>query len=67
VAALADTLFWSNISRDFVRLRCPGHSYGNHPGHLFNLAHGITPEVDPVHAKVLMDEAHVYGRIPYGN
>ena len=34
---------------------------------MFNLAHGITPEVDAVHVKVLMDEAHMYGRIPYGN
>ena len=34
---------------------------------MFNLAHGIIPEVDPVHVEVLMDEAHVYGRIPYGS
>jgi uroporphyrinogen decarboxylase len=35
-------------------------SYGNHPGHVFNLGHGITPEVDPEHVKVLVDEVHSY-------
>jgi uroporphyrinogen decarboxylase len=37
-------------------------SYGNHPGHVFNLGHGITPEVDPAHVGVLVDEVHAYGR-----
>ena len=37
-------------------------SYGNHPGHVFNLGHGITPEVDPEHVKVLVDEVHTHGR-----
>ncbi len=37
-------------------------SYGNHPGHVFNLGHGITPEVDPEHVKVLVDEVHAYGK-----
>jgi len=37
-------------------------SYGNSPGHIFNLGHGITPEVDPEHVKVLVDEVHAYGR-----
>ena len=41
-------------------------SYGNHPGHVFNLGHGITPEVDPGHVKVLVDEVHEYGRILRG-
>jgi uroporphyrinogen decarboxylase len=37
-------------------------SYGNHPGHVFNLGHGVTPEVDPEHVRVLVDEVHAYGR-----
>ena len=37
-------------------------SYGSHPGHVFNLGHGITPEVDPDHVKLLVDEVHAYGR-----
>jgi uroporphyrinogen decarboxylase len=41
-------------------------SYGNHPGHVFNLGHGITPEVDPGHVRVLVDEVHTYGRVLRG-
>jgi uroporphyrinogen decarboxylase len=41
-------------------------SYGNHPGHVFNLGHGITPEVDPAHVAVLVDEVHAYGRVLRG-
>jgi len=37
-------------------------SYGPHPGHVFNLGHGVTPEVDPEHVKVLVDEVHAYSR-----
>jgi uroporphyrinogen decarboxylase len=37
-------------------------SYGKHPGHVFNLGHGVTPEVDPEHVKVLVDEVHAYSR-----
>jgi uroporphyrinogen decarboxylase len=37
-------------------------SYGRGPGHVFNLGHGITPEVDPEHVQVLVDEVHAYGR-----
>jgi uroporphyrinogen decarboxylase len=42
-------------------------SYGNHPGHVFNLGHGITPEVEPDHVKVLVDEVHAYGRTLRGH
>jgi len=37
-------------------------SFGNHPGHVFNLGHGITPDVDPGHVLELVDEVHGYGR-----
>jgi uroporphyrinogen decarboxylase len=30
-------------------------SYGNGPGHVFNLGHGITPDIDPDHVKVLVE------------
>jgi len=29
--------------------------FGDHPGHVFNLGHGITPEVDPEHARVFIE------------
>jgi len=32
--------------------------FGPHPGHVFNLGHGITPEVDPENVRVLVDAVH---------
>jgi len=29
---------------------------------VFNLGHGITPEVEPEHMQVLVEEVHAYGR-----
>ncbi len=39
-------------------------SYGHGPGHVFNLGHGIHPEVDPEHAAVLIEAVHELSR-PY--
>ncbi|MDB6051299.1 MAG: hemE, partial [Pseudomonas sp.] len=33
-------------------------SYGHGTGHVFNLGHGITPEVDPAHAGAFMEAVH---------
>jgi uroporphyrinogen decarboxylase len=33
-------------------------SYGDGPGHVFNLGHGITPDVDPDNVRVLVDAVH---------
>lgn len=33
-------------------------SYGNGPGHVFNLGHGITPEVNPDHVSVFVEAVH---------
>jgi uroporphyrinogen decarboxylase len=35
-------------------------SYGAGPGHVFNLGHGITPEVDPERVAVLVDTVRNY-------
>jgi len=35
-------------------------SYGTHPGLIFNLGHGITPDVPPEHVAVLVDAVHEY-------
>jgi len=32
--------------------------FGTHPGHVFNLGHGITPDVDPDRLGVLIDAVH---------
>lgn len=35
-------------------------SFGNGNGHVFNLGHGITPEVDPVNAGVFIEAVHEF-------
>ncbi len=37
-------------------------SYGPHPGHVFNLGHGLSPDMDPEHVKVLVDAVHEFSR-----
>ena len=32
--------------------------YGSSPGHVFNLGHGITPDIDPAKVKLLVDTVH---------
>ena len=33
-------------------------SFGAGTGHVFNLGHGVTPDVDPEHVRVLVDAVH---------
>jgi len=33
-------------------------SYGRGPGHVFNLGHGITPDIDPDHVTALVEAVH---------
>jgi uroporphyrinogen decarboxylase len=37
-------------------------AFGPGPGHVFNLGHGITPDIDPAHVAVLVDAVHEFGR-----
>lgn len=37
-------------------------SFGHGNGHIFNLGHGITPEVDPVNAGVFIESVHEFSR-----
>lgn len=39
-------------------------SYGKGPGHVFNLGHGITPDVKPEHAAAMVEAVHELSR-PY--
>ena len=39
-------------------------SYGHGPGHVFNLGHGIHPEIDPEHAGVFINAVHELSK-PY--
>ncbi|HRQ64631.1 MAG TPA: uroporphyrinogen decarboxylase family protein, partial [Xanthomonadaceae bacterium] len=35
-------------------------SYGARPGHVFNLGHGMSPDMDPEHVGVLVDAVHEF-------
>ncbi|WP_230970182.1 uroporphyrinogen decarboxylase [Nitrogeniibacter aestuarii] len=37
-------------------------SFGNHPGHVFNLGHGISQFTPPENVKVLVDTVHAHSR-----
>ncbi len=37
-------------------------SYGDGPGHVFNLGHGIHPDVNPEHAAALVEAVHELSR-----
>ena len=37
-------------------------SYGTGVGHIFNLGHGITPDIDPDNVKVFVDAVHQYSQ-----
>jgi uroporphyrinogen decarboxylase len=32
--------------------------FGDNPGHVFNLGHGVTPQVNPDHVAALVDAVH---------
>lgn len=36
------------------------NDYGKNPGHIFNLGHGITPDVPPEHVAVMVDAVHAF-------
>jgi uroporphyrinogen decarboxylase len=36
--------------------------FGHGSGHIFNLGHGITPDVPPENVSVLVDAVHEYSR-----
>jgi len=36
------------------------HKYGKGSGHVFNLGHGILPDINPEHVKAMVDSVHKY-------
>lgn len=45
------------IDREVQRILA---SYGSGPGHVFNLGHGITPDIAPDHAQAFIDAVHAH-------
>ncbi len=41
--------------------------YGNGSGHVFNLGHGILPDINPEHVKTMVDAVHEYSRVYHQN
>jgi uroporphyrinogen decarboxylase len=39
------------------------NNYGNHPGHVFNLGHGISQHTNPDHVSALVEEVHRHSRV----
>ena len=37
--------------------------YGNGSGHVFNLGHGILPDINPEHVKTMVDAVHEHSRV----
>jgi uroporphyrinogen decarboxylase len=47
----------ANIEREVQRILA---SFGTGSGHIFNLGHGITPDIDPQHAKAFIEAVHKF-------
>ena len=39
------------------------HKYGSGSGHVFNLGHGILPDMNPEHVKAMVDAVHEHSRV----
>jgi uroporphyrinogen decarboxylase len=38
------------------------HSFGSNPGHVFNLGHGITPDIDPDNVEIFIRAVHDFSK-----
>lgn len=54
------TILYANPDRIRSEVKDILGRFGNRPGHVFNLGHGVTPQVDPEHVAVLVDAVHEY-------
>ena len=49
------------------RVRGLLQAYGQGPGHIFNLGHGLQPGMDPARVSVLVEAVHEFGPSPAGS
>ena len=49
---------YASPRRSATRSPTPWRRYGAGTGHVFNLGHGVTPDIDPEHVRVLVDAVH---------
>ena len=56
-----------HASPDVIRAQVQAtlRSFGNGPGHIFNLGHGVTPDIDPENVRVLVDAVHEFSAHPH--
>lgn len=59
---LDPTVLFSPPSTIRIEARALLDSFGNHPGHVFNLGHGISQFTPPEHVAELVDEVHRHSR-----
>jgi uroporphyrinogen decarboxylase len=52
------TMLYASPARIREEVAAILESFGQGEGHVFNLGHGITPEVDPEHARVFIESVH---------
>ena len=45
------------------KVKCILHKYGAGSGHVFNLGHGILPDINPDHVKAMVDAVHKFSPI----
>ncbi|MCY4046272.1 MAG: uroporphyrinogen decarboxylase [Cellvibrionales bacterium] len=55
-------MLFANAKRIQSEVKSILGSFGDHPGHVFNLGHGITPNVSPDAVKTFVDSVHELSR-----
>ena len=55
-------ILYANPEAIRTEVKATLESYGKGPGHVFNLGHGVTPDLDPEHVGVLVDAVHEFSR-----
>ncbi len=58
---LDPAVLYAEPTRIRAEVRSLLEAFGPHPGHVFNLGHGISRDVDPDHLRVLVDAVHEFG------